>query len=472
MSLRTSLLGALAVLASVDRLPGAESPLVVHEWGTFTTLQDETGTELSGINVDDEPVPPFVHNLHPFLLSSPFLSAEHWRYRMKGAPQRHPRVTMRLETPVIYFHPPKDQPEPLNVSVDVRFHGGWLTEFFPNATPTAPGLEQGVFRFGELHSDTISNLAWRDLQVGPLGNVPSTDWPVWLAPRAVDAAGVTTAEGESEHYLFYRGVAHRAAPLRVTTERTQRRLRLYSNFADVLGDRDTAEIRQLWLVDVRPDGEAAFRQLPGFRVTADSQQERAACNYDFADADYRAENLGQLKSQMHTALCEDGLLADEATALLETWTRAYFKSPGLRLFFLVPRVWTDHVLPLSITAPRPTHVERVMIARIELKSDWQVKLLDELARIPVSSDNWVQEIPMSDGRERFFAGRSDFGDLGIVIPDDYQLYLALGRFRTALVIAQEQQHPSPNLTGFVNQYELHPFRWGKEVEKPIAADVK
>jgi len=29
--------------------------LVVHEWGTFTTLQDDEGRELSGINIDDEP---------------------------------------------------------------------------------------------------------------------------------------------------------------------------------------------------------------------------------------------------------------------------------------------------------------------------------------------------------------------------------------------------------------------------------
>ena len=38
----------------------------------------------------------------------------------------------------------------------------------------------------------------------------------WLAPRNVDAAIVTTKEGESEKYLFYRGVANRQAPLRVS----------------------------------------------------------------------------------------------------------------------------------------------------------------------------------------------------------------------------------------------------------------
>jgi hypothetical protein len=51
--------------------------LIVHEWGTFTTLQDENGRELSGINVDDEPVPKFVHDVNPALLASPVLTSTH-----------------------------------------------------------------------------------------------------------------------------------------------------------------------------------------------------------------------------------------------------------------------------------------------------------------------------------------------------------------------------------------------------------
>lgn len=472
MTTRKLLVAPLLALAFAGGTLAEERPLVVHEWGTFTTLQDEAGAELPGINIDDEPVPPFVHNLQPFLLSSPFLSRWHWEHRMKGAPQRHPRVTMRLETPVIYFHVPAGQPKPLEVDVSVSFRGGWLTEFFPNAEPAAPGLEQRQFEFGDLNAETLSSLTWRDLRVGPLGDLPATDWPVWLAPRAVDAAGVTNSAGESEKYLFYRGVGHRAAPLRVTTDRARRELQLFSNFTDALPANGTAEIRRLWLVDVRPDGRAAFRGLPGVRVSGDPDQQLAECRYDFADTDYRDENLVDLKAQMHAALVADGLLADEAAALLETWSRAYFKSAGLRLFFLVPRVWTDHYLPLTISAPLPTQVARVMVGRIELKSERQVKLLEELARLPVSQDAWLEQIPESENRDRFLAGRIDFGDLGVVIPDDYQLYLALGRFRTALVAAEEQRHPSGNLTDFVNQYQLHPYRWANEPQQPIAADSK
>src|SRR5437870_1291138 len=47
-------------LASFARAPS--DPLVVHEWGTFTSLQDENGRSIGGLNVDDEPLPKFVHD--------------------------------------------------------------------------------------------------------------------------------------------------------------------------------------------------------------------------------------------------------------------------------------------------------------------------------------------------------------------------------------------------------------------------
>src|SRR5262245_19600314 len=68
--------------------------LLVHEWGTFTSLQDEQGSELSGINTDDEPLPKFVHDFNPFLVGKPLLSSQHWIYRQKAAPRSHPYVTM------------------------------------------------------------------------------------------------------------------------------------------------------------------------------------------------------------------------------------------------------------------------------------------------------------------------------------------------------------------------------------------
>src|SRR6266478_5156923 len=95
--------------ASVTAALSAQ-PLVVHEWGTFTSLQDEGGRTLSGINTDDEPVPAFCHDLAPRLVFRPDVAA--WG-PSQGAPRGHRDVTMRLETPVIYFHLPKGEANPL-----------------------------------------------------------------------------------------------------------------------------------------------------------------------------------------------------------------------------------------------------------------------------------------------------------------------------------------------------------------------
>lgn len=437
----------------------AEVPLVVHEWGTFTSLQDEQGRELSGINTDDEPVPAFVHNLNPFLRSRPVLSSLHWQYRQKGAPRVHPYVTMRLETPVIYFYPQQELKEPLPIDVSVRFRGGWLTEFYPQARAEAPRLKDNSFDFGELTRDTVSSLAWDRLQVGTQAAGPETTEQVWLAPRNVKAANVTNTEGESERYLFYRGVGRIRAPLRATLDRNSGELDLAANFDEVLTSRQTAHIGPLWLIQVRQDGQCAFRPLAGFDVSGDTTARLAETSYRFTDTDFAPQNRARLEAAMHDALIEDGLFADEAAALLATWQKSYFASPGLRLFYLVPRQWTDHYLPLALS--QPASVNRVMIGRLELIGDEQRALLDRVARVAPSDGSWIDKIPESAARERFLAGRTDFGDLGVAIPPDYQIYLKLGRFRNALVAHEEHVRPSETLTRFIDTYELHPFRLAK-----------
>lgn len=455
-----SLLAAGA--ASTAFLPGfaagakGNDGLVVHEWGTFTSLQDEDGRELSGINIDDEPVPRFVHDVNPALLASPVLTSTHWEYRMKGAPRAHPLVTMRLETPVIYFYPPKGVTEPFPIDVQVKFRGGWLTQFYPNAVFNDPHMETGSFDFGKLTPATVGSLTWNDLHVGTKADGPATDERVWLAPRKVKAAGVTSNEGESEKYLFYRGIGNLKAPLRITMDRSSHQLSVFGNFGAVLLGEKTAQVPPLWVTQVRQDGAMAYRRIDGFTVSGDQKQVLGTGSCQFAGAEFSRQNRAKLEAEMHEALMEDGLFADEATALLSTWQWSYFESPGLRVFYLVPRPWTDFYLPLSISGSPRT--ERVMVGRIELISDEQRELLGKLRKSDISDGAWVEQLKNSPSRDRFLAGRSDFGDLGIPIPADYQLYLKMGRFRNALVVAEEARQPSPNLTKFINRYGLHPFR--------------
>lgn len=446
----------LGVLACGVPSAVASDRLIVHEWGTFTSLQDEQGHELPGINTDDEPVPEFVHNLNPFLLSKPVLSSAHWQYRQKAAPRVHPFVTMRLETPVIYCYPPTEWSADKSFDISVQFRGGWLTEFYPRAEANARGLKEGQFDFGELTSQTTSSLAWNAIKLGGQAAGPATDSPVWLAPRRVGAANVTAAGGESERYLFYRGIGKLHAPLRAVMDRQSGQLALHANFDEVLSSRQSEQIPSLWLVQVRSDRRCAVRTISGFSVSSDSSAELAKLSYRFQPSEFRDDSQQRLITEMRAALVADGLYADEANALLTTWQKSYFHSPGLRLFYLVPRVWTDHYLPLTVSGEAKT--ERVMVGRLELISDEQRSLLDRMANSNASDGKWVLNIPESPARERFFAGRSDCGDLGVPVPADYQTYLDLGRFRNALVAHEESVRPTKSLTAFVNNYQLHPFR--------------
>ncbi len=440
----------LSLWANQSRAAG---PLVIHEWGTFTALQDRYGSPIGGINVDDEPLPQFVHNLNRFILIPPNAIS---RYMSKGVPERYPFVSLRLETPVVYFHPPKDMKLPLKLDVDVAMHGGWLTQFYPDAVPEAPGLKQDRFEFGPITNDTVGRLGWHNLTVGTSQSGPETDANVWLAPRSVDAASVQAASGgEAEKYLFYRGVGNFSAPLSISTDQAHNRLQLHSHFEDVLSGNQTAKIGRLWLVHVRKDGTSAFRSIGPVTAVADHEKVIGEIPASFSEKDFSLGNLASLCDELHAALVKDGLYKDEATALVETWRQAYFKSAGLRVFFLVPRVWTDHRLSFHVSVP--AKIERVMVGRIELVSPEQKELLDKLSTMPISSPEWVSEVRQSPNAIKFFSGHSDFGDLGVKIPDDYQVYLDLGRFRNALVLERARRQPSDSLAKFINNYDLQSF---------------
>jgi hypothetical protein len=334
----------------------ADTPLVVHEWGTFTALQDEDGHAIGGVNSQDEPLPYWTHDLAMMLIIG---------NAVQGAPKCHPDVTLRLETPVIYFHRGDDGKKPLMLDVRARFRGGWLTQFYPDAAADAPGLQEGTFRFGPITGDTVGELLWKGISVGGRTVGPETTDHVWLAPRKVTADSVTTARGESERFLFYRGVAHVDAPLRVSRTNGGAELLIRASGS---APRPSGT---MWLVDVRADGRIAQRPL---EWRGDDVRTLAT----FPAHGYGKESLETLRSAMRRALEAQGLFPDEAAAVLDTWALSYFKSPGLRLFFMVPRSWTDAVLPLDISVP--ADLTRVMVGRIEIVTPEQRAALCEMAR--------------------------------------------------------------------------------------------
>src|SRR5438552_1088136 len=400
-------------------------PLIVHEWGTFTSLQDETGRTIGGINSDDEPVPKFVHDLNRLLILRP---DELPPVCYQGAPRCHPDVTMRLETPVIYFHLPDDAAKPLAVDVKVAWRGGWLTQFYPDAQADAPGA------FGALDDKTAGRLTWRNLAVGGDASGPTTTEHVWTAPRAVNATPVTTPDGESEKYLFYRGVGHLNAPLRVA--RVNDRLQLHSQLESAAAG--PLKIQKLWLAQFRSNGTCAFRSLDPATLSGDSEKVLCSTPATFAEREFGAANLAQLRSRMRQALVDDGLFADEADALLNTWELSYFKSAGLRLFFLLPCEWTDQHLPLELSVP--AKVSRVMVGRIELVTPEHRHLLREIAEAPVPMKPW--------------AGFANDNGKPVIIGAMPPAYHDLGRFRNALVLDEMNRRPTESLSALIRMNGL------------------
>lgn len=466
VSLAAALVGAVPGI-----LPAAppEARLAVHEWGTFTSLQDEAGDAIGGVNTDDEPAPKFVHRLADGFFVS---ASEAPPVFFQGAPKCHPDVTLRMETPVLYFHPPagwKHEP----IDVHVAFRGGWLTEFYPAAEARAPGFDAArpdrVFPaktpeadslrggFGHLRADASGELSWNGVQLDSDGAGPETSDKVWLAPRAVASSPLRTADGEREKFLFYRGVGHADAALRIVRDPAHDALEIRA----APGDPDLNQVA--WLVEIRADGACAFR-----RALQTNPSPSATIPASFAPGDFSGDGLARLQGEMQTALVRAGLFADEAQALLRTWEVSYFKSPGLRLFYLCGSDEVNRLLPLRISAP--CDVTRVMIGRIEIVTPKQRALLARIAAGP-APELWQMRGVTGDPKSDFFnhpenlkhwndvlEGRAPYLDLGLPIPEIYGAYLQLGRFRNALLLDEEKRRPTPALGEYIAKNDFGAYQ--------------
>ncbi|MCB9888898.1 MAG: hypothetical protein H6836_04925 [Planctomycetes bacterium] len=448
-------------IASQDR--AGEPALTVHEWGTFTVLQDERGDALPGVNINEETLPRFVHRLHADLTPdshelAPVLNlGTHARYASKGVERGCPAARMRLETPVLYFYP-RGEIAPLDVHVE--FFRGWISEWYPDATCIAPGFDKHD-RPHTIPADRSGSLTWKAVRLGGNAAPPTTTSKVWLAPRITGPASVTTPAGQTERYLFYRGVADLPAPLRVVRSADGKSLAIRAN-QRALPDRAGYRFTALWLADVRADQRVAFRSVPGLTAGADTNAVHATTLAKFHDDEYRAEGRKALRHAMGVELRRAGLFDAEAEAMLDTWEVSYFKSPGLRLFFVLPRNWTDRVLPLRLS--QPARVERVMVGRIELVTPEQRDLAARIAAgAKASGPEWFERAlaKLPAPQRSVVRSRSSSGEplagLGLEVPADYQAYLRIGRFRDAIVLDQMRRQPTPTLRQFVINYQLEYF---------------
>ncbi len=319
---------------------------VVHEWGTFTSMVGTAGAVLEGLQREEEALPKFVHTLGTI--------AEWQRGRTKLPTSR---VTQKMETPVLYFH----AKSPLRVRVDVWFAGGLMTQFYPLPSAVAPELGDLAAGLVDMSRIEGSALKW-DIDLVPRSSPPPAEIPIvaaddpWAFARQVDAAYVRTrtadtpASIEAEHYLFYRGLG-----------RWQPRFSLQQSANDTVllhnGMADTVPFVALLELDAMGGRFAVGTAMPG---GGDQALSLAAVSRQAN----RALLAGQLGDAVQKALARTGLFADEARAMVATWSRSWFQKDGARVIYVLPRAEVEAVLPLSLQ-PEPKELVRTLVGRLE-----------------------------------------------------------------------------------------------------------
>jgi hypothetical protein len=299
--------------------------LIVHEWGTFTSIAGSNGQAMDWLPLTaSTELPAFV---------------EHFRdVQFKGGL----RGTIRMETPVLYFYSPRET----NVSVNVSFARGLITEWYPRATSANPSLSSRDLSL--YNTKTAGGVSWNSVHIDPHG---STAFPRdnsedhYFAARSTASAPLeleTSTGPQREKFLFYRGVAAFSLPLNAT---------LASDNAVQLQNHFTEPIPNVILFE-RRGARAGYSILGPLRNQASLAPVELSSSVD------------SLESNLEGMLVSQGLFADEAHAMVETWKNSWFEE-GSRLLYIVPRSFTDSVLPLRVT-PAPATTIRVFVGRLEL----------------------------------------------------------------------------------------------------------
>ena len=304
------LLAALTVSASTDQVPPV-TDLVVHEWGTLTSIAGEDGLPVEWLPLTGQSdLPCFV---------------ERSSFTVKGSIAG----TVRMETPVLYFYAPRETA----VAVNVRFPNGVVTEWFPHAAVAQSNVP--------LRSGSASRIRWPHVLVRPgaAEHFQAENALSHYYTARQTSANPLRVGGSDEKFLFYRGVGNFALPIAATVDGA-----------------DTVTIRRLDRDDV---GDVILFTNHGGRMAYEVRRivgGQESIEPRATDAIPAAE--------LERMLLDAGMFADEAAAMIDTWRDSWFEE-GTRLFYVVPRAAIDAVLPLDIT-PTPTGIARAFVGRMEL----------------------------------------------------------------------------------------------------------
>ena len=351
--MKINLFGLTLLLAS------SASGYTLHEWGTFTSVSGSDGVLLSGLKREEERLPSFVHALDGMENVGPRLTYS------KGYFPRRPlrNVTIKMETPVIYFYSDKA----FRAEVNVGFEGGSINQWYPQRAggETPPALNLQVKAPSNLDDYFIKaggidfadhkrgEISW-DVDVMAPGAPRSLSFKQnetmnWIRPRNSDANILKIGE-EYEDYLFYRGVGNFDLPVTFTVD---------ENETLKIANTSSEKVPFLFVQEVTPDQKVRYFSMSE-GLTAGSQSEIR--EEDFVETERWQKAVYQ---EMANGLSETGLNEKEVNSMLQTWWHSYFEKPGLRVFWIVPNDETERILPLQVS-PAPEKQVRVLVGRSEV----------------------------------------------------------------------------------------------------------
>jgi hypothetical protein len=341
-----------AVLAALPSDPPASTGLVVHEWGTFTSVQGSDGVALEGLQHEEESLPGFVYSRSK-VRACPLRDRGY-----KGLEVDVEHVTKKMETPVIYFYSPTSQ----RVRLRVCFEQGLLSQWFPVSDLLGP--PEGDRHAGPLDMSRVerSFLEW-EFDVLPPGQgsdalpavEPGSPWSWQRLPasnlvRTVPRQSPRSGPVETEKFLFYRGLGSFDLPVHARTERGSRL---------VVSNDGKLDVPSLFVLHVA-EGRGEFSCIDGLAAGARVEVVRPVS----ANSPSVQRMVEELIPALVAKLVARGLFADEALAMARTWERSYFHTEGLRVLYVLPGGATEAILPLSMD-PKPSSIVRVLVGRLE-----------------------------------------------------------------------------------------------------------
>lgn len=341
----------------ITKPPLAKKPLVVHEWGTFTSMVGSDGFGLEGLQHEEEALPDFVYRFGGKARGGRPLARSTFLRRKLEMPLFH--VTQKMETPVIYFY----TEDPVKVQLRVDFVNGLMCQWYPAASQAGPNPKRLLKDNKPLDLTSIkkSFLKW-NIDVLPRKKykrppqVPAVkaDDP-WAFARNVDAAWVRTQnknqekKHEAEAYLFYRGLGTFKLP--VTVEAS------YGGMGRVVND-GPGYLDGVFALEVT-DAGARFQDIG--QVGG-----KSAALIELGDVPFRPLEtvVKELKLAVKDRLVGRGLFEKEANGMLATWSRQWFRTRGSRVFYILPTPMVESILPLRMN-PLPHDLVRVLVGRLE-----------------------------------------------------------------------------------------------------------